>query len=100
MYRFEALDDIVATLDRLSQRQPPLSVMLPRHPGTKESRYMHLLAGEAPVADVARAPSPASDQTRSQSSDRLSQLENELLELKREVEEMRQQLAAFLKQFE
>src|ERR1700694_3916721 len=29
MYRFEALDDIVSTLDRLSQRQPTLSAVLP-----------------------------------------------------------------------
>src|ERR1700675_2229279 len=42
MYRFEELEDVTATLDRLSQRQPPLAAVLPRQPGTKESRYMHL----------------------------------------------------------
>src|SRR5260221_2908603 len=36
MYHFEALDDIVSTLDRLAQRQPPLAQVLPRQPGTKE----------------------------------------------------------------
>jgi len=43
MYRFETLGDVHAALDRLSQRQPPLVAVLPRQPGTKESRYMHFL---------------------------------------------------------
>ena len=102
MYRFEALDDIVSTLDRLSQRQPPLAAILPRQPGTKESRYMQLFSGEAPTvdADVARAPTRASDHFRSTADDRLSNLENDVEELKRELSEMQQQLAAFRKQFE
>ena len=42
MYRFEGLEDVHGALDRLSQRQPPLVAVLPRQPGTKESRYMQL----------------------------------------------------------
>jgi len=50
MYHFETLDDVVSTLDRLAQREPPLTCILPRQPGTKESRYMHLFSGEPAVA--------------------------------------------------
>ena len=101
MYRFEALDDIVSTLDRLSQRQPPLSAILPRQPGTKESRYMHLFSGGAPApAHVERALSPASDPTHTSTADRLSRLENEVMGLRKEVAEMSQQLANFRKKFE
>jgi uncharacterized protein YceH (UPF0502 family) len=100
MYRFEALDDIVSTLDRLSQRQPALAAILPRQPGTKESRYMQLFSGEAPPVDVARALVPALDHANSAVTDRLSHVENEVLELKREVAEIRQQLSTFRKQFE
>jgi hypothetical protein len=97
MYRFEALDDIVSTLDRLSQRQPPLAAILPRQPGTKESRYMQLFSGEAPpAADVARAP----DLTRTSGGDRISHLESEILELRKEVADLHQQFASFRKQFE
>src|SRR5690242_11863623 len=39
MYHFETLDDVESTLKRLMDRQ--LVVVLPRQPGTKESRYMH-----------------------------------------------------------
>src|SRR5215831_14644563 len=58
MYRFETLEDIQISLQRLIDRG--LVRVLPRQPGTKESRYMHLFAGDAvpdvPVADTAAAP--------------------------------------------
>jgi uncharacterized protein YceH (UPF0502 family) len=97
MYRFEALEDVHAALDRLSQREPPLVAVLPRQPGTKESRYMHLFSGNtapaepAPVGGLAGA---------SRGNDRLDRLEGEVTELRKEIAEMRQQLAAFRKQFE
>src|SRR6202046_2908741 len=94
MYRFEALDDIVSTLDRLGQRHPPLAAILPRQPGTKESRYLQLFSGDAPPAAPLPVRAPGTD------NDRLGHLENEVLELKREVAEMQQQFAAFRKQFE
>ena len=97
MFRFEALDDIVSTLDRLGRRQPPLAAILPRQPGTKESRYMQLFSGDAPPAELLPVRAPVRS---SPDNDRLGHLENEVLELKREVVEMQQQLAAFRKQFE
>jgi hypothetical protein len=100
MHHFEALDDVVSTLDRLAHREPPLTAVLPRQPGTKESRYMHLFSGDAPVqTDVARAPSPAAA-SNSPTADRLSALEEEVSRLRAELTEVQQQLAAFRKQFE
>ena len=97
MYRFEALDDVVSTLDRLAQREPVLVAVLPRQPGTKESRYMHLFAGDAPLADLqsTRAVGAASGD-----DDRLADLEHEVRELRKEVAEIHEQFAAFRKQFE
>jgi uncharacterized protein YceH (UPF0502 family) len=104
MYHFEALDDIVSTLDRLAQREPPLARVLPRQPGTKESRYTHLFSGERPEQPgVERAPTPASAYSASNASagnDRLSQLEAEVSRLRAELSEVQQQLASFRKQFE
>jgi uncharacterized protein YceH (UPF0502 family) len=96
MYRFEELEDVLATLDRLSQRQPPLVAVLPRQPGTKESRYMHLLADAAPVeaAPLRVQGSPSAG------DDRIAILENDVAQLRRELAEMREQLEAFRKQFE
>jgi uncharacterized protein len=102
MYHFEALDDVVSALDRLSQRQPPLVAILPRQPGTKESRYTHLFSGDAPASpdgdvsgDCSRALDHANPAAR-----RLSDLEDQVAELKKEVAEIHQQLSAFRKQFE
>jgi uncharacterized protein YceH (UPF0502 family) len=105
MYHFEALEDVVSTLDRLSQRDPPLAAILPRQPGSKESRYTHLFSGEPEGSggvSVARALLPANLATGSTSSttDRLSKLEEEVTSLRHELSEVHQQLAAFRKQFE
>ena len=112
MYRFEALEDVVSTLDRLAQREPPLARVLPRQPGTKESRYTHLFSGEPPMSaaaeyanlgpadvNVARAPSPATAGTIS-TADRLTALEDEVSRLRRELSEVQQQLNTFRRQFE
>ena len=102
MYRFEALDDVVSTLDRLGQRDPPLVRALARQPGTKEIRYMHLFSGEPPEhlmqSQVAR-PSRATGED-SNSEERLAALEQEVSRLRTELTDVQQQLAAFRKQFE
>src|SRR6202035_4936986 len=95
MYHFEALDDVASTLDRLAQREPPLARVLPRQPGTKESRYTHLFSGEPPAeaignADVARAPSPANAAANSVTG-RLITLEEEVSRLRQELSEVQQQ---------
>ncbi len=102
MYHFEALDDIVSTLDRLAQRDPPLAAILPRQPGTKESRYMHLFSGAAPEPSVGAGVSPAHPATGSAASttERIAHLEQEVSILRHELSEVQQQLAAFRKQFE
>jgi uncharacterized protein YceH (UPF0502 family) len=105
MYHFDSLDDVISTLDRLSQHEPPLAAILPRQPGTKESRYTHLFSGQPEASgsvSVARAPSPADLTMRSTSSttDRLNQLEEEVTHLRHELSEVQQQLAAFRKQFD
>src|ERR1700722_19915262 len=101
MYHFEALDDVISTLDRLAQRQPPLAAILPRQPGTKESRYMRLFSSDSD--NLARFPSTANGahtSSRSSDDDRLTHLENEVAEVKRELSEIHQQLSTFRKQFE
>ena len=102
MYHFEVLEDVVTTLDRLAQRNPPLTRVLPRQPGTKESRYMHLFSGE-PDATAAPLSSPASEAfvfTTASSNDRIARLEQDISALREELTEMREQLATFRKQFE
>jgi uncharacterized protein len=97
MYRFEDLETLEATLQKLGDRQPPLVKKLARVPGTKEPRYAQLLAGDkpewlVPVEPPAVVPVP--------SDDRVSQLEADVAELKRQVKELERQFAEFKRQFD
>ncbi|MGA8493434.1 MAG: YceH family protein [Terriglobales bacterium] len=103
MHRFEDLTEVQSTLQHMMQRDPPLVRILPRQPGTKESRYKHLLAGDTEdLADgsLARALSPANVLSHSADPDRIAHLENEVTDLRRELADLKQQLATFRKQFE
>src|SRR5215475_4506404 len=48
MYAFEGLESVHNALNLLAKREPPLVKVLARQPGTKESRYAHLLS---PIAE-------------------------------------------------
>jgi len=98
MYRFEELEDVVATLERLSQRDPALVAGLSRQPGTKESRYMHLMSGAFESAAV--VPSPRAADSAPETSDRIARLEDEVRGLRRELTDVQKQLGDFRKQFE
>jgi uncharacterized protein YceH (UPF0502 family) len=90
MYRFESIENVLATLRRLIDREPPLVRMLARQPGTKESRYMHLLAGKTAGTIAEHEPN---DTGRSQPADRLAELESRVGRLTGEVEQLKQEVA-------
>jgi uncharacterized protein YceH (UPF0502 family) len=98
MHRFEHLDEVQSTLQRLMQREPPLVTMLARQPGTKESRYAHLLCGDVEDAVVVPAPTPYS--VTSTGDEKIRRLENEVADLRQEIADLKQQFASFRKQFE
>jgi uncharacterized protein YceH (UPF0502 family) len=95
MYRFETLDDVQSTLQRLADRQPSLIAVLPRQLGTKESRYMHLFSGGAPPAgEITLTSRPENSE-----DERIANLEAEVSSLKRVVEDLRRQVLEFTEQF-
>ena len=106
MHRFEDLTEVQSTLQRLSEREPPLVKVLARQPGTKEARAMHLLAGDRGEPEgegwttAARTSSSGSGSRPAPEGERITRLENEVADLAREVAELKQQLASFRKQFE
>jgi uncharacterized protein YceH (UPF0502 family) len=44
LYEFESLDEVQELLNKLSESEPAYVKLLPRKPGQKESRYIHLFA--------------------------------------------------------
>lgn len=80
LYEFESLEEVNEVLQKLSDQNFPYLVQIPRKPGQKEVRFMHLLNGE-PDVNVEFD----SDETSSLSTSyetRLQYVENELAELK------------------
>jgi len=99
LHRFEALDDVQSALQKLMQRDPALVKVLPRQPGTKESRWVHLMSGDVAVPESPRAAEMTPDRL-SGDGERIARLEEEVAALLREVGEIKDQLERFRKQFE
>ena len=95
MYAFDDLDAVHAALNLLMRREPPLVKVLPRQPGTKEVRYVHLFSGDrAPAvspASHAASPAPAAPVV---APDRLQALEEEVALLRKELEALRKQFSS------
>src|SRR5579872_2620519 len=94
MHKFEDLGIVQTTLRRLMERQPPLVAVLPRQPGTKESRYAHLLSGavEMQVIEPSAKASSVNSQTPGPNpTDRMTRLESEIENLHKEVADLTKQ---------
>jgi uncharacterized protein YceH (UPF0502 family) len=81
------------------KREPPLVKVLPREPGTKEARYVHLLSGSGDASQQ----QPAREEPivpASTTSGSIAHLEDEIAALRDDVAELRRQLDDFRKQFQ
>lgn len=101
MHRFDDLDQVQFALQKLMQREPPLAVVLPRQPGTKEARYAHLMSGDIDVSAMASAP-PIATASLAHSADdeRVHRLEEEVAELRSKLDELQRLFAEFRAQFQ
>jgi uncharacterized protein YceH (UPF0502 family) len=99
LHRFESLDDVQSALQKLMQRDPSLARVLPRQPGTKESRWVQLMSGEVSAHDFSQVESVA-QLTNSADSERITQLEESVAEMQRQIGDLKDQMERFRKQFE
>jgi uncharacterized protein YceH (UPF0502 family) len=100
LYDFKSVSDVEAGLQFLIDKYPPLVARLERAPGTKESRYGHLLGGAINLARDDSAFGAASAPSAPSSGSRVAQLEQEVANLRAEVDDLKAQFAAFRQQFE
>jgi len=99
MHSFDDLAAVQSSLQHLMKREPPLVKTLPRQPGTKETRYAHLLAGDVvPAESESRAQLHVA--VSSVENDTIKKLEDQVVALRNEVADLKQQFAMFRKQFE
>lgn len=87
MHEFADMAEVESTLERLANREDgPFVVRLPREPGKRESRYMHLFSGEVDLQSVAaQSSAPAADGGL---RDRVEALEGEVAELKQRLDSL------------
>jgi len=95
LHRFDEITDVLAGLQKLMEREPSLVAVLPRQPGTKESRYVHLLSGPQEALRTA-VPEPWTPRESSPEggadNERIARLEATVAELKQEVAILRKKI--------
>lgn len=90
LHSFSEISDVLGGLQKLMEREPALAAILPRQPGTKESRYAHLLSG--PVESITFAALQTQSAEPSLADERIEKLETEVADLRRKVEELSSKL--------
>ena len=98
LHRFDEIGEVLAGLQKLMDREPPLATVLPRQPGTKESRYAHLLSGNVESALAAENAIVRHEGGVTAGSDtgleeRVTQLEATVAELTQSMTALRQKIA-------
>jgi len=89
LHAFEAIDDVEATLQRLGSGDDAIVRELPRRPGQKETRWMHILGG-AVSEDVAIDDEPA--RAGEPLSVRVQRLETQVATLLSELRDLKAKL--------
>ena len=86
MHEFADVPEVEQTLEALASREDgPFVVRLPREPGKRESRYMHLFSGES----VPEATAAASEALQPEDlAARVTALESEVAELKQRLDSL------------
>ena len=91
---FGSLAEVETLLQGLSLRDKPLIVKLPRQPGSRESRFAHLLGGPVEMEQSEAPPHTAPSVLQRQSdNDKIAKLEEEIASLRMELSDLKEQFA-------
>ena len=95
MYSFDSIEAVESTLTKMSEDESlPLTIKLPRQPGKRENRYMHLLAGDPEISDEEEF-NPMPETARSLVQDeeeRWQRLEEKVQKLQEELAALKEEL--------
>jgi uncharacterized protein YceH (UPF0502 family) len=91
LHAFAGLEEVDAAIESLTRSDPPLVTKLPRAPGTKESRFAHLLGSEVAVS-MSESSSVAEPVVEPRhDDDRIARLESEVAAIRDEIETLRRE---------
>ncbi|RCH53906.1 DUF480 domain-containing protein [Mucilaginibacter hurinus] len=91
LYEFETLDEVQELLDKLATGDTMYIKQLPKRPGQKEVRYMHLLAGDIEYTEDDFVPE-TSQRSAGALEARVASLEQQLAELKGNFDKLMKEL--------
>ena len=96
LHAFDDLAEVDSTLREMAGGDAPLVIELERRPGTKESRWAHLLGPEPDDRAAGEAPAPTRSRPEAGEglSERLLALEGRVDELTRELARLREELGS------
>ncbi|MGL5387734.1 MAG: YceH family protein [Serratia sp. (in: enterobacteria)] len=84
MHEFSDVSEVEEVLQQLTTREDgPFVVRLPREPGKRESRFMHLFSGQ-----IEAAPAEAEEANNGELAERVARLEAEVAELKQQFQQL------------
>lgn len=90
--RFGDMQEVESALEHLMERgDGPFVAKLPREPGKRESRFMHLFSGDAPAMAFPGSTNSAADLSGAE-LERLDQLEQRVEELEQEIAQLKRAL--------
>lgn len=90
LYEFETLEEVNQTLEKLAGEG--YIKQLPKRPGQKEQRYIHLFSGDVEFNEEDYATDETPIKSNSQLEERVTKLETELAELKENFEKLMKEL--------
>ena len=91
LYEFESIEDVQEALERLAASEPVYVKQLPRRPGQKEVRYVHLLGRTTDYTEDDFADEPVK-RSSGELEARVTKLEQELAELKTSFDKLMKEL--------
>ncbi len=94
LYEFETLDDVQELLNKLSEDEPPYVKLLPKKPGQKEARFVHLFGEFNEEEYEAASTSGVTNSSQVQIlEERVTSLEEQLATLREEFDKLLAELS-------
>ena len=94
LHRMEEIADVQSALQKMMERDPALVAVLPRQPGTKETRYGHLLSGPPSMPSVSELTIASGQDWKA----RITEMEEQLGSLQQKVDVLDAKLEQLLAQ--
>lgn len=87
MEDFSGVEEVMAVVDSLIDREQALAIRIPKGPGSREDRFTHLLCGEVDT-QVATAQLKSNASSRTTQASRLDELEARIEKLEAQIKQL------------